>query len=226
MVDDKMTYWDEYLKNPPFEVSALKGIRLWENEDDAHCVLWRGYEGFDHEELWDFGSGNRWKGRMPAPAGFPTYGGETLCGLDIESGEGMYGPRWKLRTEHFGQERYTEDDYVNSDGARAVLMDMHGITCMTCRRKLMYGICRLIHMLSSLRDAVGTDYVENAPLVPGKRVLSSKTNSDGTHSESYQHLCSDEWRNINPVLVDYEKEPDKITCPVCKGAIEVESSSR
>ena len=208
-----MDSWKEYLENPPFEVRTGRGMGV--NPDDKHCVLWRGFEDFDHEELWDFGSGNRWKGRRPPLPSFPDYGGETLCGLDVNSGTNLYGPRWRLGTDTFGQEWGGGGDYITGEQARMVLMDMHGVTCMTCRRKLMYGMCRLIEMLSALRDAVGRDYVENPPLVHGKCVLSSETNDRGIHSEAYRYRCKTAADAINPQLVDDARESEKITCPEC-----------
>ena len=77
-----MSFWDDYLSGPPFEViSILPG-----DSADSHFVLWRGHEDFDVKELWDFDSGMRWHGRPPSLPNFVKYGGETLCGLGVESG--------------------------------------------------------------------------------------------------------------------------------------------
>ena len=135
-----MGFWEDFLSSPPIEVrSQREGVR-----EDTHAVLRRGYEEFDFEELWHFGSGNVWRS-YPAPLpSFPQYGGRTLCGLQIESGAGMYGPRWEVFRGGYGKGK--------NDPA---LLDIHGISCMICRRKLMYGVCRIIERLTSLRDAVG-----------------------------------------------------------------------
>ena len=212
-----MDYWQEFLRNPSFEVLTIEGG----DSTDNHCVLWCGYEDHDHEELWDFGAGNRWKGRMPPLPSFPQYGGETLCGLEIESGQSMYGPRWRLSTELFGRSPgYEREEYTTSEAGRLVLIDMHGITCMTCRHKLMYGICQLIDMLTSLRDEVGIEYVEDRPLIHGKNIIEREQGSRGTISEVYRYRCKTAADHIHPQLVDDVLETDAITCPECLVNIE------
>ncbi len=194
-----MGFWEDFLSNPPFEVrSQLEGLR-----EDTHAVLRRGYQDFDFEELWNFGAGNVWR-TYPAPLpSFLDYGGRTLCGLRIESGEGMYGPRWEVFRGGYGEGR--------GDPA---LLDMHGISCMVCRRKLMYGVCRIIDRLTSLRDAVGEAYVQKPPLVHGKEVLSTET-TGSTRSETYRYRCQAAAAEINPRLVNEVEEFDLITCPDC-----------
>ena len=193
-----MNFWKEYLGNPPFEVGTMNGIGV--NPEDHHCVLWVGYGGeFDAEELWDFGSGRRWHRSSPN-MNLVEYGGETLCGLKIESGRNMYGPRWCVF-----------DDSIGTGKGDPALLDLHGIRCMTCRKKLMYGLCRIIDRLTSLRDSVGEDYVQKVPLVHGKHVV-EHFDSGG---EAYQHCCDVAREAINPQLADDAQEFGKITCPDC-----------
>ena len=202
-----MGFWEDYLKDPPSEATfGFEG-----DPADTHVVLRRGYEDFSVEELWDFGSGIGWyTDAAPLPS-FVEYGGRTLCGLEIQSGAGMYGPRWWVFDEAIGE------------GVRdPALLDLHGVSCMVCRRKLMYGVSRIISRLTSLRDSVGEDYVLKNPLVHGKQVLSSK--SDGRiRSETYRYRCEVAAQEINPLLVDDAKELERITCPACIANLRKES---
>ena len=194
-----MGFWEDYLNEPPSEVTFdFEG-----DPADTHVVLRRGYEGFSVEELWDFGSRAIWyTGTAPLPS-FVEHGGRTLCGLEIKSGAGMYGPRWWVFRDFLGEE--------NEDPA---LLDLHGVSCMVCRRKLMYGISRIIARLTSLRDAVGEEYVLKEPLVHGKQVLSSTW--DGSfRSETYRYRCEVAAQEINPLLVNDVEEFERITCPAC-----------
>ena len=84
-----MSFWEDYLKKPPFEVT----FEATGESTDSHAVLRRGYESFDFEELWDFGSGMSWNTYPPPLPSFVEHGGHTLCGLRIHSGEDIYGPR-------------------------------------------------------------------------------------------------------------------------------------
>ena len=147
-----MNFWDEFLRNPPTEVH-LPGSFL-AKPDDCHCIRWRGYEGgLEINELWQFGRAwMRGTGRMPPLPDFTEYGGETLCGLRIESGEKMYGPRWRS-IEPQGL-IYEPPDKNNLHEA---LTDLYGITCKVCRNKLIYGICRIIEDLAFIRSTLVGD---------------------------------------------------------------------
>ena len=194
-----MGFWEDYLSNPPIEVRfEQEGL-----PEDTHAVLQRGYQDFDLEELWNFGSGNVWR-TYPAPLpSFTEYGGRTLCGLRIDTGAGMYGPRWEVFRGGYGEGK--------NDPA---LLDMHGISCMICRRKLMHGVCRIIDRLTSIRDTVGEDYVRTAPLIHGKEVISSET-TGSVQSQTYRYRCTVATEEINPRLVNEVEEFDLITCPDC-----------
>ncbi len=194
-----MGFWEDYLNKPPWEVtSSLEG-----DPSDTHVVLRRGYEGFSVEELWDFGSGTSWS-TYPAPLpNFVEYGGRTLCGLEIQSGAGMYGPRW-----------WVFRDGIDDGRSAPALLDLHGVSCMVCRRKLMYGVSRIIARLTSIRDSVGEDYTLKRPLIHGKQVLSFKR--EGSHtSETYRYSCEVATREVNPRLVNDVEEFELITCPDC-----------
>lgn len=186
-----MSFWDDFLENPPFDVISDESG----SSSDSHAVLRRGYDGFDLEELWDFGSGMSGH-EEPAPLpSFPEHGGLTLCGLRIQSGQNMYGPRWSVF-----------DDHIGEGASDAALLDLHGISCMVCRRKLMYGVSRIIRRLSTLRELLGADYVQNVPLIHGKEVL----------DVGFRLPCNSARDEINPQLVDAAVEYDVITCPECK----------
>lgn len=208
-----MVFWDKYLRNPPPEVDSPPG---WLSDpDDYHCVRWVGYAGgLEIDELWQFGQGMRGIGMMPPEMDFTKYGGETLCGLKIESGQKMYGPRWKsIETGGYRSEPPDEDNQ------REVLVDLYGITCMVCRNKLMYGISRLIEDLTFIRsklvgDWLGEEYMLRGPLVHGKHVISSEQRGN-YHSEVYRYLCRLAEESINPQLVDDAKERERITCQEC-----------
>lgn len=151
---------------------------------------------------------------MPPVMDFTKYGGETLCGLSIESGQQMYGPRWKsIEPLDYRSEPPDEDNLGE------VLIDLYGITCMVCRNRLMYGISRLIEDLTFIRsklvgDWLGEEYISREPLVHGKYVISSE--HKGTiHSEVYRYRCQVAMESINPQLVDDAKEPERITCQDC-----------
>lgn len=198
-----MNFWEDYLNNPPFEVqSPFEG-----DPADSHAVLWRGYEDHDAEELWEFGSGRRWSRPPPLPS-FVEHGGETLCGLKIQTGANMYGPRW-----------FVFDDTISTGKGDPALLDLHGITCMTCRRKLMHGLSLIIKRLTSIRDSVGEDYVQKAPLVHGKHILSRNTAGQIT-GETYQYRCDAAAEAINPQLASDTEEFERITCPDCIANIE------
>ena len=195
-----MSFWDDFLENPPFDVMSNESGP----SSDSHAVLRCGYDGFDLEELWDFGSGMTGHAE-PAPLpSFPEHGGYTLCGLPIESGQNMYGPRWGVFDDHFGE-----------GASDAALLDLHGVSCMVCRRKLMYGVSRIVRRLTSLRDSLGQDYVQNVPLIHGKEVLSRKQEGSIT-SEGFRLHCNVASNEINPRLVDAAEEYNHITCPDCK----------
>ena len=208
-----MVFWDNFLRKPPIEVNIPGDWRA--SPEDTHCVRWRGYEGgLEIDELWDFGKGMRTTGRMPLEVGFTKYGGETLCGIKIESGLNMYGPRWRS-IEPVGSGSEPPDE----DNQHAVLTDLYGITCMVYRNKLMYGISRLIEDLAFIRsslvgDWVGEEYISREPLVHGKYVISSEQ-KDNIYSEVYQFQCKTAEEAINPQLVDDVKEAERITCQEC-----------
>ncbi len=208
-----MVFWDKYLRNPPHEVTSPTDWYV----DPArnHCVRWVGYEGgFEIDELWQFGSGMRGIGKAPPERNFIEYGGETLCGLRIKSGRKMYGPRWRS----IEPDGYPFDP-PDEDNLRAVLIDLHGITCMVCRNKLMYSVSRLIEDLTFIRsnlvgDWLGEDYVSREPLVHGKHVISSDKQGR-YHTETYRYRCGAARESINPQMVDDVKESERITCPEC-----------
>ena len=208
-------FWDEFLENPPMEITSAFFSRHEVNPDDYHCVRWVGFEGdFEIDELWQFGrSGMRGKGRMPPQRSFPQYGGETLCGLEIKSGAGMYGPRWR------SIEPSRNYEPPNEDNLQLALIDLHGITCMVCRKILVYGMSRVIEDLTFLRsnlvgDWSGEEYISKEPLVHGKRVISFER-KNGIQSEAYQYRCASARKSPNPQLVDDAKESQRITCPDC-----------
>ncbi len=205
-----MSFWDHYLSDPPFEVKSLfRG-----DPADTHIVLWRGHEDFNVKELWDFDAGIRWHRSPPSLPNFVKYGGETLCGLRVESGHNMYGVRWWAFEDHIGE------------GERdPALLDMHGVTCMLCRNKLMYGINRILNRLTQLRDAVGEDYVQKRPLVHGKKVISHNNLGGGITSEAYQRRCPVANEEVNPQLADDVEEFDRITCPDCIANIEADTTN-
>lgn len=208
-----MGFWDEYLKSPPSEVRFPAS---WDtNPEDYHCVRWVGYGGeYEADKLWDFGSGSRWMERTPPEMNFTKYGGETLCGLKIESGQNMYGPRWRsIRPRDYHPGSFDEDDM------REVLIDLHGITCMVCRKKLMYGICQLIGGLTSVRNQLGEEYVSQRPLIHGKHVI-SRDNEGRITGETYRLCCDAASEAINPQLASDAEEFDRITCPDCIANIE------
>ena len=99
------------------------------------------------------------------------------------------------------------------------LLDLHGVSCMACRRRLMYGLCRIVNRLTHLRDAVGEDYVQKKPLVHGK-IVTSRESSGSMVSEAYRYRCSPGSREINPRLVDDVQEPERVTCPDCIANLE------
>ena len=204
-----MSFWDDYLSDPPFEVMSM----FPGDPSDTHIVLWRGHEDFDLKDLWDFDSGIRWHGRPHSLPNFVKYGGETLCGLGVESGRNMYGVRWRAFNDHIGE--------IGRDPA---LLDMHGVTCMVCRNKLMYGISRIIRRLTQLRDAVGEDYVQKRPLVHGKKVISHNDLAGGITSEAYQRRCAAANEEVNPQLADDVEEFDRITCPDCIANIKADTT--
>ena len=208
-----MDFWDRYLRNPP------SGVYFPANQqgdsEDYHCVRWVGYKGgLELDELWQFGEGMRGVNTMPPKMDFTKYGGEALCGQKIESGSKMYGPRWRsIEADGFSSEP------PNKDNLRMVLMDLYGITCMTCRNRLMYGISRLIEDLTFLRstlvgDWLGEEYISQEPLIHGKYVISSEYNGS-IHSEVYRYRCQAAQDLINPQLVDDAKEVGRITCQDC-----------
>ena len=131
------------------------------------------------------------------------HGGRTLCGLPIHSGLDMYAPRWNAFSDTIGEGR--EDP---------ALLDLHGISCKVCRRRLMHDVCRIIERLTSLRDSVEEECVLKAPLIHGKHILSSERRG-GTISETYRLRCNLAAEEINPRLVDGEKDFGRITCPDC-----------
>ena len=194
-----MGFWEDYLNKPPSEVTFdFEG-----DPSDTHAVLWRGYQDFSVEELWNFGSGMAWD-TYPAPLpNFVEYGGRTLCDLEIRSGAGMYGPRWRVF-----------DDSIGEGERDPALLDVHGISCMICRRKLMYGVSRIIDRLSTIRNSVGEDYVLKEPLIHGKQVLSSKREGSTT-SEMYRYSCEVAAQEVNPRLVDDVQNFELITCSDC-----------
>ena len=209
-----MGFWEDYLREPPTEV-RFPGHQN-SNPDDYHCVRWRGYEGeLEIDELWQFGgNGIRGKDRRSPQCSFTEYGGETLCGLQIESGRNMYGPRW--RSIEPSSYSYEPPDVNNLSAA---LIDLHGITCMVCRNKLMYGVSRVIEDLTFIRsnlvgDWLGEEYISREPLVHGKYVISMEDRGR-TQTETYQHRCKAAMNSINPELVDDVKERQRITCPDC-----------
>ena len=204
-----MSFWDDYLKAPPFEVMSM----FPGDPSDTHIVLWRGHEDFDVKELWNFDAGIHWHGRPPSLPNFVKYGGETLCGLGVESGRNMYGVRW-----------WAFDDHIGESGRDPALLDMHGVTCMVCRRKLMYGIGQIIRRLTQLRDAVGEDYVQKRPLVHGKKVISHNNLGGGITSEAYQRRCTAANEEVNPQLADDVEEFDRITCPDCIANIQADTA--
>lgn len=202
-----MEFWDDFLEHPPFEAtSPFRG-----NPEDSHIVLWRGHELFDVKELWDMDAGIRWHGTTPSIPNFLKYGGETLCGLKIESGENMYGPRW-----------FPFRDYIGEGREDPALLDMHGVTCMVCRNKLMFGMSKIIRRLSHIRDSVGEDYVGSPPLVHGKKVLSQSNLGNGITSEAYQYRCSAAQKEVNPRMVDETEGFGLITCQDCIDSIRAE----
>ena len=207
-----MVVWDKFLRRPPTEVSFPRDSRA--DPSDYHCVRWVGYAGgIELDELWQFGNEMRGIGAMPPEMDFTRFGGETLCGLRIDSGQKMYGPRWRSIEPECGSEAPDEDNL------RGVLMDLFGITCMVCRNRLMYGISRLIEDLTFIRsrlvgDWLGEDYIVREPLVHGKYVMSSEQNGN-IHSEVYRYRCHVAEESINPQLVDDAKESEAITCQQC-----------
>ena len=164
-------FWDEYLRNPPFEVYFSPDYQ--DDPEAYHCVRWVGYEGgLELDELWDFGRGMRGVNAWPPKMDFTKYGGETLCGLRIESGSRMYGPRWRpIEADGHPAES------ANKDSMAGVLLDLNGITCKVCRIRLMYGMSRIIEDLTYLRstlvwDSAGEEYVSRDPVIHGKYVIS------------------------------------------------------
>ena len=208
-----MDFWDKYLRNPPPEVNFPADWRA--SPEDFHCVRWVGYEGgLEIDELWQFGSAMRGIDKWPPEMDFTKYGGETLCGIRIESGQKMYGPRWQsIETVGYRSEPPDEDNL------HEVLTDLYGITCMVCRNRLMYGISRLIEDLTFIRsklvgDWLGEEYISLEPLVHGKYVISSE-HKGNIYSEVSHYRCQKARESINPQLVDDAKEAKRITCQDC-----------
>ena len=152
-MENQSHFWDRYLRNPPQEVTFPQGWHA--NPEDYHCVRWVGFEGgLEIDELWQFGSEMRGIDKMPPKMDFTQFGGETLCGLRIESGQKMYGPRWRsIEPVSYRSEPPDEDNL------RAVLIDLYGITCMVCRKKLMFGVSRLIEDLYFIRSKLVGDWL-------------------------------------------------------------------
>ena len=206
-------FWGQYLRNPPPEVSFPADWRT--NPEDYHCVRWVGFEGgLEIDELWQFGSEMRGTGEWLPEMDFTKYGGETLCGIKVESGQKVYGPRWRS-IEPVGYRSEPPDE----NNLHPVLIDLYGITCMVCRNRLMYGISRLIEDLTFIRsklvgDWLGEEYISREPLVHGKHVISSEDKGH-IHSETYRFRCQKAADSINPQLVDDAKEAERITCEVC-----------
>ena len=219
-----MSFWDDYLRNPPAEI---RFPRHWNADpEDYHCVRWRGYEGgLEVDELWQFGSrGMRGKDKMRPLPDFTQFGGETLCGLEIDSGNKMYGPRWRRIEPH---------DYFyeppDKDNLGEVLIDLYGVTCMVCGNMLMYGMSRIIEDLTFIRstlvgDWVGEEYISREPVVHGKHVTFRKENQ-GIVSEGYHFRCEAAKDSINPQLVDDVNQRERITCPDCLANIAAERMS-
>ncbi len=208
-------FWRRFLENPPLEI-------LWAIDNDdpdlTHCVLSTGYEGgLVLDNLWHFDRrGIARRSGMPPKMNYLKYGGKTLCGLEINSGRNMYQPRWRS----ISPTAYREEP--DSSNMRGVLIDMHGITCMTCRKRLIYGISAIVEDLLYLRSTLVSDWEGKEfltqPLVHGKNVTSSGT--DGTTSfEHYSYRCEKARRSINPQLVDVLKHPERITCQECKDSL-------
>ena len=206
-------FWGQYLRNPPPEVSFPADWRT--NPEDYHCVRWVGFEGgLEIDELWQFGSEMRGTGEWLPEMDFTKYGGETLCGIKVESGQKVYGPRWRS-IEPVGYRSEPPDE----NNLHPVLIDLYGITCMVCRNRLMYGISRLIEDLTFIRsklvgDWLGEEYISREPLVHGKHVISSEDKGH-IHSETYRFRCQKAADSINPQLVDDAKEAERITCEDC-----------
>ena len=206
-------FWDKYLRNPPPEVSFSAD---WHTKpEDYHCVRWVGFEeGLEIDELWQFGSEMRGTGKWLPEMDFTKYGGETLCGIKIESGQKVYGPRWRS-IEPISYRSEPPDE----NNLHPVLIDLYGITCMVCRNRLMYGVSRLIEDLTFIRsklvgDWLGEEYISREPLVHGKQVLSHEEHC-GRISETYRLNCQLGAKEMNPRLVDGKEEFDLITCPDC-----------
>ena len=206
-------FWDRYLRTPPPEVNFQMDWRT--SSEDYHCVRWVGYEGgLEIDELWQFGSEMRGVGTWPPKMNFTKYGGETLCGMQIESGEKVYGPRWRsIEPVSFRSESPDEDNL------NPVLIDLYGITCMVCRKRLMYGVSRIIEDLTFIRsrlvgDWLGEEYISREPLVHGKQVISYEEHN-GRISEAYRLHCQLAVKEVNPRLVDGKQAFDLITCADC-----------
>ena len=152
--------------------------------------------------MWNFGEGTRWA-RMDPPLPSGELPDETLCGLLIPTGLQTIDVDWAV----FDRALSTLDPDRS-------LPEMHEVTCMICRRKLTYGMFQIVRRLTELLDAVGPDYVRVAPLVHGKRVIESKQEG-GIYSEMSQPLCAVAREEVSPHYVDFEKEPQRITCPYC-----------
>ena len=166
-------------------------------------------------ELWQFGRAwMRGTDRMPPLPDFTEYGGETLCGLRIESGEKVYGPRWRSIEP---LDPFYEPP--SEHNLHEVLTDLYGITCRVCRNMLMYGVSRIIEDLGFIRstlvgDWLGEEYISREPLIHGKHVTFRKEHR-GVVSEGYRFRCSAARESINPQLVDDVKEHERITCSDC-----------
>ena len=212
-MEKQRNFWDQYLRKPPPEVNFPLDWRT--SPEYSHCVRWVGFEGgLEIDELWQFGSEMRSTGKLLPKMDFTKYGGETLCGIRIGSGEKMYGPRWRsIEADSYRSEPPDEDNL------RPVLMDLYGITCMACRNRLMYGVSRIIEDLTFIRsklvgDWLGEEYISREPLVHGKNVISSEDKGH-IHSEVYRLRCQKAVDSINPQLVDDVKEVERITCEDC-----------
>ena len=133
-----MGFWDDYLADLPPEVwpgrpsdwrTGPPVSEYFREPSDTHFLLRRGHEHVTHEELWDLGSGVSQRSFETQLPSLPDHGGRTLCGLDVNSGRDIYPLRWSVFMEGIGE--------GSQDPA---LLDLHGVSCMACRRRLMYGL--------------------------------------------------------------------------------------
>ena len=191
--EQKMEFWDNFTSNPPNAV-------LFNTDSDpsqTHIALYSARGDRDEDILWTFGEGTKWHTLSPPWTADPPRPDETLCGLKLSRGERGYAISW-----------LAFDNTLTSVEDGPTLHQLHTITCMTCRQKVMYGICRIIQHLYTIREAIGEEYVQRPPILHAAHI-----EDDGAYRATTSN-CRAARKEFHPHFVNF-LEKEKITCPEC-----------